>query len=265
MARRMRDPDFVAEMKAGALAPHIAPVNKLVNALRKERPQLSMPYVAPHYDATKARVLSLLSNPGPRADGEAGSGFLSVENDDSTAERLGALYHRVGLSETNVLPWNAFPWFVHEAHPNGLPLEFVLSGQDALHRLLQVATGVRAVVAHGGDAHRAVRAYARDPERRQLIEQRQLRFWETRHTGDRAFSADVNERERRLEEVAGVYWDAMSWAGLDSTWSTGVAATTLHTRTCGRAAESSAAAREERLEAEVVRNRNAYVFGGRRW
>lgn len=218
----MRDPAFRAEMRATAFAPHIAPVNELVKALRQERPDLSMPLVAPHYDATTARVLSLLSNPGPRADGERGSGFLSTENDDGTAERLGTIYERVGARPIDVIPWNGFPWYVHDAHPNGLPLHLVAEGQSALHRLLLAVPGIRSVVAHGKDAHRAASLYFRDPEHRPLIKSRGMRSWTTRHTGDRAFSAPPAERERRFEEIAGVYWDAMRWAGLRSTWITGV-------------------------------------------
>lgn len=224
MTRRMREPDFVAEMEAGVFASHIGPVNDLVRELRAERPDLSMPFIAPHYDATSARVLSLLSNPGPKADGQFGSGFLSVENDDSTAERLGALYSTVGLGHAHVLPWNAFPWFVHDQYPNGLPLHQIASCQDALRRLLQAAPRIRSIVAHGGDAHRAVRMFARNPVHRSLIADRSMRFWETKHTGDRAFSAAPVERERRFEEIAGVYWDAMAWAGLNSKWITGVVA-----------------------------------------
>lgn len=214
----MRDAAFVDEMRDAAFAPHIAPVNELVQELRQQRPDLSMPLVAPHYDATTARVLSLLSNPGPQTHEDAGSGFLSTENDDGTAERLGALYQRVGIRFSDVIPWNAFPWYVHDAHPNGLPLRLIEEGQPALHQLLQAVPGIRAVVAHGGDARRAVSMYFREPAHDGFIRSRGMRSWTARHTGDRAFSAPLAERERRLEEIAGVYWDAMSWAGLRSTW-----------------------------------------------
>lgn len=220
MARKIRDVAFVDEMRDSAFAPHIAPVNELVRELRQERPDLSIPFVASHYDATTARVLSLLSNPGPRAKGEAGSGFLSTENDDGTAERLGALYERVGARFSDVIPWNACPWYVHDAHPNGLPVQLIAEGQPALHRLLQTVPGIRAVVAHGGDAHRAVRMYFREPAHHAFIRSRGMRSWTARHTGNRAFSAPAAERERRLEEIAGVYWDAMSWARLRPTWAT---------------------------------------------
>lgn len=218
----MQYPKFLAEMRATAFEPNIAAVNGLVQELRGERPDLSMPLVAPHYDATTARVLSLLSNPGPRADGERGSGFLSVENEDGTAERLGAIYERVGVRFADVIPWNAFPWYVHEAYPNGLPLSLIAEGQSALHRLLLAAPGIRSVVAHGKDAQRAADLYFRDPAHQSLVQSRRMRSWTTRHTGNRAFSASATERERRFEEIAGVYWDAMQWAGLRPTWITGV-------------------------------------------
>lgn len=73
-----------------------------------------MPNAAPHYDPTQGRIVSLMSCPVPRTTGAKGSGFISYENDDPTAERIATIYKDIGLSHTHVFPWNASPWYLHE-------------------------------------------------------------------------------------------------------------------------------------------------------
>jgi hypothetical protein len=41
------------------------------------------------YRGVDAPALSISRDPGPKAGGDKGSGFLSVENDDPSAERMG--------------------------------------------------------------------------------------------------------------------------------------------------------------------------------
>jgi hypothetical protein len=99
--------------------------------------------------------LSLSSNPGPRAGGEKGSGFLSAQNDDASAERLLQVYASAGLANDHVVPKNAFPSYVHDRMPDGLSLGHIEEGVHALHRLLELCPDVVSIVAHGGDAHRS--------------------------------------------------------------------------------------------------------------
>lgn len=49
----------------------------------------------------------------------------SPENDDPSAERMGRVWEAVGLSDQQVIPWNAYPWHAHEKHPNGQPSNLV--------------------------------------------------------------------------------------------------------------------------------------------
>ncbi|TFD70516.1 hypothetical protein [Cryobacterium fucosi] len=118
-----------------------------------------MQYIAPHYGASTAVILALSSNPGPQAGGAKGSGMLSRDNNEGTAARMGDVYAAVGLTDDQIVPWNAYPWHVHETHPNGLPNNLLDDGLDALKRVLDLHADILAIVAHGGDAHRSVRQF----------------------------------------------------------------------------------------------------------
>jgi hypothetical protein len=87
MVRRMRDHAYRAEQWRNRYAPHVEPINRLVDELGELRPGARPPYVAPMYRGVHAPMVAILRDPGPKAGGAAGSGFLSVGNDDQTAER----------------------------------------------------------------------------------------------------------------------------------------------------------------------------------
>lgn len=76
---------FQRDQMAGIYEPHIEPFNRLVDELRSDDEW--MPYVAPVYGGTKARVLAIFRDPGPKTQVGSGSGMLCVENDDPSAER----------------------------------------------------------------------------------------------------------------------------------------------------------------------------------
>jgi hypothetical protein len=113
---------------------HIAPVNGLVDELRAEAGEWA-PYVAPHHGGTKAHILLLLQAPGPGTDDVSsdGSGFLSVENDDPTAQLMAQCLDRARVSQSEVIPWNAYPWVPHEGR---ITAAMVRKGLDPLVRLL---------------------------------------------------------------------------------------------------------------------------------
>jgi hypothetical protein len=110
MARRMSERSFLADQRANVYAAHVEPVNRLADELTNAGTGRWVPYVAPHHGGTTAAVLSLLRDPGPMTNdqgGRSGSGFLSSENDDPTAQRFTALLERVGLESGQITPWNA--------------------------------------------------------------------------------------------------------------------------------------------------------------
>jgi hypothetical protein len=58
MVRRMADPEFRAEQDRDRYAPHVRPVNELVDDLRDQDGRGWMPHVAPLHGGVTARVLS---------------------------------------------------------------------------------------------------------------------------------------------------------------------------------------------------------------
>ncbi|WP_448072463.1 hypothetical protein [Georgenia yuyongxinii] len=211
MVRRMAQQEFLAEQRERVYDPHIRPVNELVDALVQERPGETMPYVAPHYDPGQACIVSLMSNPGPRAAGARGSGFISCENDDPTAQRIATVYADVGLAHAHVVPWNAHPWYVHDGLKNGLTTAYLADGIDPLVRLLDACPQVRVIVAHGGDAHGGVDLLAR---RTDILIRRGMTVLKTWHTGNLALAVAEPERTARLNHLRTTYLKAMRTAGL---------------------------------------------------
>jgi hypothetical protein len=217
MFRRMADVAFRDAQRAQVFNPRVRVVNEFCDELSREKPGLSVPYVAPHYNAANATILSLSSNPGPRTSHEGGSGFLSRENDDPIAERMSQVFATVGLSDEHVLPWNAYPWHVHQAYPNGLPAGLLAEGLDPLKKLLELHPQIRTVVAHGGDAKRAMRQFTSKKRFAPLVAERSLKVWEARHTSNRAFVMDATERAAALEAICQTYREAMVHVGVQPT------------------------------------------------
>jgi hypothetical protein len=212
----MADVSFRDAQLAQVFDPRVRVVNELCDALSLEKPGVAVPYVAPHYNAANATILSLSSNPGPRAGGVGGSGFLSRENDDPTAERMSQIFATVGLSDEHVLPWNAYPWYVHQAYPNGLPAGLLNEGLDPLKRLLELHPQIRTIVAHGGDAKRAMRQFTTKKRFAPFVAERSLKVWEARHTSNRAFIMDDAERATALNAICDTYRDAMAYVGVSA-------------------------------------------------
>lgn len=112
--RRMRDPQFRQQQWDGRRAPHIGPINSLVDELMASPGRAGVPYVAPVYGGVDARVLFVARDPGPMTQPElGGSGFLSLENDDASAERFAILLDDAGIPVGETLPWNAYPWYIN--------------------------------------------------------------------------------------------------------------------------------------------------------
>ena len=108
--RRMRDPRFRQEQVDSLRAPHIAPVNGLVDELIDPSGRGWVPYVAPIYGGVNARVLFIARDPGPKTHTQhGGSGFLCLENDDATAERFATLLDGAGIPVGETLAWTPTP------------------------------------------------------------------------------------------------------------------------------------------------------------
>lgn len=200
VARRMKDPAFRQQQRDSRMDPHIAPINQLVADLQDPDASLWLPEVAPMHAGIDALVVSVLRDPGPKTQEDTGSGFLCIENDDPTAERQLELFEQHGISARQVLPWNAYPWYINRA-PNATELK---AGADVLYRLLNLAPDCRVVLLQGTHAVDAWRRLLK--QHPTLAHQRGIEAVESIHPGRQAlWTADPAERQARLDKQQAAY------------------------------------------------------------
>jgi len=135
--------------------PHIAPLAAYAAGLRTG-PGIEVPDFDPLDGGVGARILFLLEKPGPMTapsrPGRKGSGFISRDNDDATAEAMHRFMHSAGLSRTDTVIWNVIPWW------NGTirvtPMER-RAGVQELRNLLTLLPHLNTAVLAGRTAARA--------------------------------------------------------------------------------------------------------------
>jgi len=197
--RRMSDRHFRDQQYSRLREPHIAPFTELVEELSTA--QRPMPFIAPLYGGTEARVLSLLASPGPSTRAHSGSGMLCVENVDATAERMGHLLAEAHIPIGELLPWNAYPWYIPGAEdrpPTAAELE---AGVEPLRRLLALAPRIGVAVLHGGVAQNGWRKF----RNRHPGVARKIRALPTYSTADRTFVCTADERQRRMDDLRSTF------------------------------------------------------------
>lgn len=151
--RHMSDPDYVSDCQDRVHDENIAPITQLCDSL-KHADKGTVPYVDPFYDVDGARILVLTPAPGP---GTA-SGFLSHENDDDSSERLLRVFTAAGLEPKHTIPWTVHPW-TQEDYALNLTKDRITSGIKPFNRFLKKVPRVVAIMAHGGEAQKLVKAF----------------------------------------------------------------------------------------------------------
>lgn len=183
-------------------ASHVAPINRLVDDAFG-RPDLGwMPYVAPLHGGTQARVLSVLRDPGPkvRQSADHEHGFLCIENDDPTAEAQATLFESVGISPSDVTPWNAYPWYINAA-PRAAQLHL---GLEPLFRVLELLSQPSVLLLQGGHAQTTGRKF--DKRWPGYLDSRGIKVVTTYHPGRQAlWHKDSDVRESRLDDRLRAY------------------------------------------------------------
>lgn len=197
MARRMVDERFRAEQWQHRYDAHIAEINLFVDELRRIPGRESVPYIAPMYGGVNARLLSVLRDPGPKTQkANEGSGFLCMENNDATAEAISKLFGDAGIDASDIVPWNAYPWYINRA-PKAVELN---AGVAPLNRIIELLPKLRVVMLHGGSAHDGWKRLTHQYPK--IVTERGLWVIETYHTSPQAFwHRDRSERERRKKHL----------------------------------------------------------------
>lgn len=159
--RGFAHPDRVAERLAMlATEPSVQPLRAWANALERDR-GVTVPQFDPAEAGIDAKVLFVLEAPGPMTNARnplAGSGFISVDNDDETAAFVWRCRAAADLSD-GALHWNIVPWYLGDASVKPNAAELAQGGAD-LREMLTLLPYLEVVVLCG--------AYARNGWRRHV-------------------------------------------------------------------------------------------------
>jgi hypothetical protein len=142
---------------------HVRPLNTLVTDWNEGGRQV--PWADPDSGGTTSRILFLHESPGPAAAAAHGSGVISPDNNDQTAQPFWRLSHLAGLDRTSYINWNVVPWYVSATRTAATPTK--RDASDALpylHQFVSALTGLRVVVVMGGFAEHWWLQYLRQPE-----------------------------------------------------------------------------------------------------
>jgi hypothetical protein len=191
----MACPAFRADQHARLHEAHIKPITDLVDELSRVGNGF-IPYVAPLYGGINAEVLTILQDPGPKTQSDAGSGMLCAENDDPTAELFSNCLDAAGLDVARTIPWNAYPWYINKSPTASqldaglIPLWRLL---DLLHVSVVMPMGRKAedswkrfCKCYGTESSRYTEIPSLHPSRRGII-----RGGQTRDVGIKQLTADL--------------------------------------------------------------------------
>ncbi len=153
--RSMRDAAVRERRRDVLRQPHMRPLTAFATKLR-QRGLGEVPEFDPFDGGVHAQVLFLFEKPGPMtADGDGkrqGSGFISRNNDDPTAEATFEFMRRSGIHRKLTVTWNIVPWWNGTRKVTGQELRDALKCLEELIGLLPM---LRAVVLVGKHAAKA--------------------------------------------------------------------------------------------------------------
>ncbi|MEL7658767.1 MAG: uracil-DNA glycosylase [Bacillota bacterium] len=87
---------------------HVSILNKFVQEKKELLHNESIPWFDPAGAGINARVLFLLQDPSDTAS--AGTGFISPDNPDRTADNTTVFRNNANLLSQELIHWNIFPW-----------------------------------------------------------------------------------------------------------------------------------------------------------
>lgn len=156
----------------------MVPLARYVEGLRERHPDWQFQDFDPLDGGTGADMLFLLEKPGPMTSPTGkrqGSGFISRNNDDSTAEALFNFMVQAGIPRGRTVLWNVIPGWNRTIRTTSGEIR---QGIDELKVLLPLLPRVQTVVLVGGKAQRAL----------PLVQTMGLRVFTSAHPGPKVRS-----------------------------------------------------------------------------
>lgn len=167
--RSLRRRENIEERRKLLAGPAMAPLVRYVAGLRAAEPDKEFPDFDPLDGGTGAEILFLFEKPGPMTSvGGLGSGFISRNNDDPTAEATFGFMNQAGIPRQQVIIWNVIPGWNGTRKVTAKELR---DGVASLTELLRLLPRLRTVVLVGRRAQRA----------RSLIEPLNMRVFVSAH------------------------------------------------------------------------------------
>jgi hypothetical protein len=201
--RTHEDPREIARKLSLLDEPRIAPLTKFVRRLCETHGPGSVPWFDPTEAGTEAPILLLFENPGRRAHGGQGSGFISADNDDRSAENTWHIFKEAGIDRRrDIVAWNIVPWYlgderkIGEVRPKDLE-----EARPVLAELLGLLPRLRAVVLLGRKAQAGWDDTAPDAP---------VAVLRAPHTGDQSLNREPGRRAEIIEALK----EARRMAGL---------------------------------------------------
>lgn len=174
----------------------VQPLREWARSVERRGVDRVVPSFDPAEAGVDARVLMVFEAPGPMTNPQTGnrrpgSGFISVDNDDATAENLWRARSTAGLHE-GYLGWNIVPWYLGAASVKPKAPD-IAEGAEALLELITLLPRLEAVILSGRFAQNGWRQHIARDRRRPDV-----RIWETWHPGPQA----MIQAGKRAELVA---------------------------------------------------------------
>lgn len=151
--RAQLDGPFWDSQRAGTWAPHVAPINALVDRLAVIKDSVPLPYAAPWHGGIEAPVLCVLNDAGEQA---RVAEFFCIRTPDRTSDRLRHLMTEFQIAPEEISFWNGYPW-PRETKKDLLPEE-ALEGGTALLEMLALMKNVKLLLLLGRKARDAADA-----------------------------------------------------------------------------------------------------------
>jgi len=193
-SRLFRDPNEIILREELIFTPHVAPLNNWVLDLRKRLgPEAIVPWFDPWDGGIGAKILWLLEAPGPKATKErGGSGFVSCNNNDGTAENTWETRNEAGVKRDLVVHWNVIPYYLGNDQqilpPDPTDIEAV---GPLIAELLDLLPNLQVVILGGNAAKRVWRRHGPKTTGLHVIE--------SRHTSPRSLNTRPAYRDKIVE------------------------------------------------------------------